>query len=386
MKLHEYQAKAILSSYNVTVPRGDVATTPDAAGQIARSIGGRVVVKAQIHAGGRAKGGGVKVVDSPEEAANFASTLLGHKLVTPQTGPDGASVNQVLIEEAVEDVGQLYLGVLIEPSYNGPIIIASEAGGVEIEEVASASPEKIHREPIDVAIGFQPFQGRRLAYALGVSPKLVRPVSQLMSSIYDLFREKDFSLIEINPLVITKNQTLMALDAKLTLEDDALFRHPDLKELHDLEQEDPLESRANQYGIAYVKLGGNVGCMVNGAGLAMATMDVIKASGAEPANFLDVGGGASEEKVSQALSIILTDQQVQSILINVFGGILRCDIVAQGIVSAIKGRTTIPPIVVRMQGTNAKEGQDILTKSGLNFKLADSLAEAASAIAPREKQ
>ncbi len=375
MKVHEYQAKSIFESHGVPVPRGGVASTPQEAAEIARGLGGRSVVKAQVHAGGRGKGGGIVVAATPEEAERAAASLLGSRLVTPQTGPEGVPVAKVLVEEVAEVARELYLGLTVDRSFGGPVMIASEAGGMEIEEVAATDPDKIFKEGIDPLVGFQPFQGRRLAHSLNLAPELVRPASQIMSAVYTIFVESDCSLVEINPLTVTGDGRVIALDAKLSIDDDALFRHPELRDLRDPQQEDPFEAQAREYDIAYVKLDGDVGCLVNGAGLAMATMDVIRSTGSGPANFLDVGGGASTEKVARAFGIILSDPQVKRVLVNIFGGILRCDIAAAGIVKACEENGCQLPILVRMLGTNVDEGKAILSGSGLNVTFAESLAE-----------
>ena len=380
MKLHEYQAKDILERYGVPVPRRGVASTAEEAEKLTGDLGGRVVLKAQVHAGGRGKAGGIVLVDSPQEAERSASSLLGRQLVTPQTGPEGVPVRKLLVEEAANVAKELYLALTVDRAFMGAVMIASDAGGMEIEEVAAREPDRIQREGIDPLVGFQPFQGRRLARALGLDASLVRPVSQLMGALYKVFLDNDCSLVEINPLAITGDGRIIALDAKLDLDDDSLFRHPDLTELRDPEQEDPFEAGAREYGISYVKLDGEVGCLVNGAGLAMATMDVISAAGTTPANFLDVGGGASEEKVAQAFGIILSDPQVKRVLVNVFGGILRCDIAARGIVKACRELKKNPPILARMLGTNVEEGKAILGESGLDVTFADSLGEVARKI------
>jgi succinyl-CoA synthetase beta subunit len=375
MKVHEYQAKSVFARYGVPVPRGDVASTPSEALEIANSLGGRAVVKAQVHAGGRGKGGGIKLVRTPQEAEEAAASLLGSTLVTPQTGPQGVPVGKVLVEEVADLTGELYLALTIDRAFRGPVMIASESGGMEIEEVAASNPEKIHKEGIDPLIGFQPFQGRRMSHALNLDTELIRPASQIMVAIYKIFVEMDCSLVEINPLAVTRDNRIIALDAKLDCDDDSLFRQPELREMRDPDQEDPLEGQAREYGISYVKLDGDVGCLVNGAGLAMATMDVIRSAGANAANFLDVGGGASEEKVSRAFGIMLSDPRVKQVLVNIFGGILRCDIAARGIVMACAERNAKLPILVRMLGTNVDEGKAILEGSGLNVIFADSLAE-----------
>jgi succinyl-CoA synthetase beta subunit len=377
MKVHEYQAKAIFARRGIPIPKGGVASTPEEAAEIAENLGGQAVVKAQVHAGGRGKGGGIRLTGTPEEAREAAASLLGKSLVTPQTGPEGVPVEKLLVEEVADIAKELYLGLTMDRTLQRPVVIASESGGMDIEEVADREPEKIHREAADAMIGFQPFQGRRLAQALGLEPGLVRSASQIMVSLYEIFVENDCSLAEINPLVITRDNRLIALDAKLNFEDDALFRHAELGALRDPDQEDPFEAQAREHDISYVKLDGNVGCLVNGAGLAMATMDVIKSAGANPANFLDVGGGASEEKVARAFTIILSDPQVQRVLVNIFGGILRCDIAASGIVRACKEKGADLPILVRMLGTNVEDGKHILEQSGLDVTFADSLAEVA---------
>ena len=377
MKVHEYQAKSVFSRFGIPVPRGSVASSPAEARDAAQELGGRAVVKAQVHAGGRGKGGGIKVVGTAEEAEKAAASLLGQRLVTPQTGPQGVPVGKVLVEEAAELSRELYLGLTIDGAFGGPVMIASESGGMEIEEVAARDPDKILKEKVDPLVGFQPFQGRRLAYALNLEPKLVRAASQIMVDLYRMFVENDCSLVEINPLAVTTDGRIVALDAKLSFDDDAIFRHPDLNELRDASQDDPFEALAQEYQVSYVKLHGEVGCLVNGAGLAMATMDVIQYAGSKPANFLDVGGTADEKRIAQAFGIMLSDPQVTNILVNVFGGILRCDIVARGIVLAYGEKGAKVPLLVRMQGTNMEEGREILRGSGLNATFADSLAEVA---------
>ena len=381
MKVHEYQAKELLARYGIPVPKGGVASTPEDAGRVAGEVGGRLVVKAQVHAGGRGKAGGIKVVSSPAEAGDAARSMLGTRLVTYQTGPEGVPVGSVLVEEAVDNAKELYLGMVIDGSTGGVVAIASEAGGVEIEEVAASTPEKILRVPIDPMLGLQGYQGRKIAYGLSLESGLVRPVAALVDGLYKAFEDLDCSLVEINPLVITSDGRVLAVDAKVNLDDDALFKHGDLGELRDEEQEDPKEVEVGNAGVSYVKLDGNVGCIVNGAGLAMATMDVVSAAGARPANFLDVGGGADEEQVAKALSIILSDQSVEKVLVNIFGGILRCDVAARGL---IMGSEAMPdatrPMVVRMLGTNAEEGRRLLSDSGLDIKLVEDLTEAAEAI------
>ena len=380
MKVHEYQAKSLLSEFGIPTPKAGVAADPEEARRIAEDLGGSVVVKAQIHAGGRGLAGGVKVVGSPEEAETVARDLLGHRLVTRQTGPEGAPVSRVLLEEPAQIDKEFYLAVIIDSGARSPVIMASQAGGMDIEEVAAATPEKILRSNVDIAIGLQPFQCRNLAYGLDLPANLIRPAAALIANLYRLFVDKGCSLAEINPLAITSDGQLLALDAKLDFDDDALPRHPDIQELRDSDQEDPLEVEAAGFGISYVKLDGDVGCMVNGAGLAMATMDSISMADAMPANFLDVGGGATEEQVAQAFRLILSDSQVKRILVNVFGGILRCDIAANGIVAACRETEARVPIVVRMLGTNADEGKDILSNSGLGIILVNDLNEAADKI------
>jgi succinyl-CoA synthetase beta subunit len=377
MKVHEYQAKAILSAFGVPVPRSGVAATPEEARQIAQDLGGNVVVKAQIHAGGRGMAGGVKAVSSPQEAETVAKGLLGQRLITHQTGSEGAPVNHVLLEEPAQIAKEYYLAVIIDSGARCPVIMASEAGGMEIEEVAATAPEKILRANVDPIIGLQPFQCRNLAYGLNLPADLIRPAAALIANLYKIFEDKGCSLAEINPLAITSEGQLMALDAKLNFDDDALSRHSDIQELRDTGQEDPLEVEASEFGISYVKLDGDVGCMVNGAGLAMATMDSISMADAMPANFLDVGGGATEEQVAQAFKLLISDPQVKRILVNVFGGILRCDVAARGIVAASQETEVKVPLVVRMLGTNADEGKDILAKAGLGVILVNDLNEAA---------
>ena len=381
MKVHEYQAKEILARYGVPVPRGGVASTPGEAARLAAELGGRCVVKAQVHAGGRGKAGGILVVSSAKEAEEAAQALLGTTLVTFQTGPEGVPVRRVLVEEAVDVARELYLGMVIDGAAQGVVAIASEAGGMEIEEVAAQTPEKVLRVEVDSSLGLQPYQGRKLAYGLNLKPEQVRTVAGLIGDLYKVFEAHDCSLVEINPLVVTADDRVLAVDAKLSFDDDALFRQPELEGLRDPDQEDPREVEAQEYNISYVKLEGDVGCLVNGAGLAMATMDVIVAADAEPANFLDVGGGADEEKVAQALRIILLDPSVNRVLVNIFGGILRCDVVSRGILMASESMPqAIRPMVVRMLGTNAEEGRRLLSESSLDVTLVDDLNQAASAI------
>lgn len=381
MKVHEYQAKQILSEAGIPVPRGGVASAPDEAAAVASDLGGNVVVKAQVHAGGRGKAGGIKIVSNPDEARTAAQDLIGANLVTHQTGPDGVPIRAVLVEEALEVDRELYVSMVVDGAVQGVVAIASEAGGMDIEEVAERTPDKIVRVPIDPGLGLRPYQARKIASSMNVSSSQLRSVSSIMSNLYDMFVDRDCSLVEINPLVVTKDGRLLAADAKLDFDDDALFRHPDLRDLHDPEQEDDLEAKAGEFGVSYVKLDGDVGCMVNGAGLAMATMDVTFGVGAVPANFLDVGGSADEEKVCQALKIILSDESVNKVLVNIFGGILRCDVVARGVLMAAKeADREMPPMVVRMLGTNADEGRRLLDESALEVIIVDDLNQAADAL------
>ena len=386
MKIHEYQAKEIFANYGVPVPQGGVAATPAEAKEIASQLGGAVVIKAQVYAGGRAKAGGIKTASSPEEAERLASQIIGRRLVTHQTSPEGVPVEKVLVEEAIAIEREVYLGIVIDSATGLPVIMASEAGGVDIEEVAAKTPEKILKAYIDPVIGFQPFSGRRLAFGMNLEPEQIRPVTQLIANLYRAFEERDCSLAEVNPLVVASDGRLLALDAKLNLDDNALFRHRDYAELRDPGQEDELELEASKHNIAYIKLDGDVGCMVNGAGLAMATMDIIKLMGAEPANFLDVGGGASDEMVTKAFIILLSDPKVKAALINIFGGILRCDIVARGVIEAAKQIEIKVPVVVRMRGTNVEQGMQLLAESGLPIILAKDLKDAAEkVVAAKEK-
>ena len=380
MKLHEYQAKEIFSRYGIEVPRGILATTPEEARTATRELGGEAVVKAQVHAGGRGQGGGIKVVRSPEEAEEVASDFIGRNLVTRQTDAQGVPINSVLVEELADIRKELYVALTIDRGFRGPVMIVSASGGMDIEEVAANSPDDIHTEPIEPVLGLMPYQVRRLVSRLGLDGASVRPASQALSSLYRIFSENDCSLVEINPLIVTADDRVVALDAKLDVEDDSMFRHADLRELRDRSQEDALEARASDMEIAYVNLDGSVGCLVNGAGLAMATLDVTNAAGAAPANFLDVGGGADDEKVASAVSIILSDPKVDRVLINVFGGILRCDIAARGIVLAFERMDSNLPLIVRMLGTNVDEGKEILGASSLNVTFADTLTEAAEAV------
>jgi succinyl-CoA synthetase beta subunit len=377
MKVHEYQAKSILARYGVAVPRGEVTDSPAQAREIAKRLSGRVVIKAQIHAGGRGKGGGVKLAQNPEEAHDIARKILGMTLVTPQTGPAGKVVQKVLVEEALDIDRELYLGVTLDRSRGLPVVMASQSGGMEIEEVAAKDSSAILREAVDPAVGMYPFQARKLAFALGLSGESFRKGTALMQALFRAYVDTDASLAEINPLLVTRQGDVLALDAKMTFDDNALFRHPDIKEMRDLSEEDPLEVEASRFGLNYIKLDGNVGCMVNGAGLAMATMDLVQLAGGAPANFLDVGGGANEEQVKNAFRIILSDKNVRAVLINIFGGIMRCDVIAKGVVAAVREMGLAIPVVVRLEGTNVDQGKAILRESELKIIPADGLADAA---------
>jgi len=378
MKIHEYQAKAILADFGVPVPRGRVAGTPADASAIARELGGTVVVKAQIHAGGRGKGGGVKLAKSPREAEQVASQILGMMLKTHQTGPEGQRVTRVLVEEAMDIHQEMYLGIVIDRSVDLPVIMASSAGGMDIEEVAQNRPEAITKVHVDPATGVQGYHTRKLGFGLGLTGDTLKGVADFLIKLYRAFEAKDCSLAEINPLVITGDGRLLALDAKMTFDDNAIFRHPDVLALRDVDEESPLEVEASEYNLSYIKLDGNVGCMVNGAGLAMATMDIIKLAGGEPANFLDVGGGASAEQIENAFRILISDRNVKVVLINIFGGILRCDRLAEGVIKAVKALGVTLPIVIRMEGTNVELGRQMLKESGLNFVNAETMADAAA--------
>jgi succinyl-CoA synthetase beta subunit len=380
MKIHEYQAKQILARYGVRIPRGEVAYTKEEAKAAAEKIGGTVVVKAQIHAGGRGKGGGVKLAKTPEDAEQIAEKMLGMNLVTAQTGPEGRKVQKVLIEEGLDIRKELYLGIVIDRQTGRPVFMASASGGMDIEEVAAKSPELILKEFVQPGFGLLPFQARKLAFGLGLAPELINDASQFMVALYKAFEDTDASLAEINPFLITGDNKVYALDAKVNFDDNALYRHKDLKELRDLNEEEPLEIEASKFGLNYIKLDGNVACMVNGAGLAMATMDIIKLAGGNPANFLDVGGGANAEQVKNAFRILLADKAVKAVLINIFGGIMRCDIVASGAVEAAKAIGVNVPVVVRLEGTNVEQGQEILRNSGLNFIVADGMKDAAEKV------
>lgn len=380
MNIHEFQAKEVFSRYGIPVPRGIVASTHEEAKAATAELGGQSVVKAQIHAGGRGKSGGVKLVRSPEEASEVAQTMLGTNLVTPQTGPEGAPVEKLLIEELADIKQELYVALTIDRGHRGPALLVSTQGGMDIEEVAANNPEDIHTEPVDPLSGLMPFQTRRLVRKLGLDQSVASEAAKVLSALYRVFVENDCTLVEINPLIITGEGHVVALDAKINLDDDSMFRHADLLAYRDVSQEDPLEAQASDLDIAYVNLDGDVGCLVNGAGLAMATLDVTNAAGAAPANFLDVGGGATPEKVSSAVKIILSDPKVKRVLINIFGGILRCDIAGEGIVMAYKETGSTVPLVVRMLGTNVVEGKEILGASGLPVVFADTLTDASNAI------
>jgi len=383
VKIHEYQAKAVLSAHGVAVPRGQVAYTPAEAVENAKELGLPVVVKAQIHAGGRGKGGGVKLARTADDVESISKAMLGMTLHTHQTGPEGRLVRRVLIEQGVDLDGarELYLAVIVDRGHGGPVMMASAQGGMDIEEVAAKDPKAIVKEPIDPRVGFQPFQARKLAFALGIPGAQVQAAVAFMQALYKAFEATDCSLLEINPLLMLKDGRLLALDAKVNFDDNALYRHPDLRELRDFDEEDPLEVEASKFNLNYIKLdGGTVGCMVNGAGLAMATMDIIKLAGGSPANFLDVGGGANAEQIRNAFRILLNDRDVKAVLINIFGGILRCDVLAEGVITAVKELSVSAPVVVRMKGNNEEKGKQMLRESGLNFITADDMTEAAQQV------
>jgi len=386
MKIHEYQAKELLRSFQVAVPRGGAARTPEEAERIAAELGGRVVIKAQIHAGGRGKGGGIKVAENAQEAGQMARQIIGMNLVTHQTGPEGQKVKLVWVEAASEVARELYLGITLDRAQGKLVVMASQEGGVEIEEVAAHSPEKILRETVEPDVGLQPFQAMRLAFGLGLEDKAVRQAASLILNLYKAYVAIDCSLAEINPLVLTHQGEIMALDAKINLDDNALFRHADLLALRDTDEEEELEIEASKYRLNYIKLNGTIGCMVNGAGLAMATMDIIKLAGAEPANFLDVGGGANAETVENGFRILLSDPSVKAILINIFGGIVRCDRVAEGVIQARKNLEVKVPVVVRLAGTNAELAGQMLEQSGLNFAVGKGLRDAAEKVVTASRQ
>tara|TARA_B100000686_G_scaffold354037_1_gene462293 strand:- start:2057 stop:3217 length:1161 start_codon:yes stop_codon:yes gene_type:complete len=381
MKIHEYQAKELLRKYNIAVPKGVVIGDVSQASTEAKNIGTPiVVVKAQIHAGGRGKGGGVKLAKTPDEARTHAENILGMKLVTPQTGPEGKLVKKVMLEEGMEIDKELYLSIIVDRETSRPIVIASAAGGMEIEEIAEKSPELIIKEPVDPVAGVLPYLARKICFALGLESGVIKNMVPLILNLYKCFQKEDLDMLEINPLIITKDSRVLALDAKFSIDDNSLYRHKDTAEFRDLDEEDPFEVEASNYNLNFIKLDGNIGCMVNGAGLAMATMDIIKHSGGEPANFLDVGGGADEEMIENALRILLSDTNVKGIFINIFGGILRCDILANGVVAASKKLHVKVPIVVRMEGTNMEEGHRILEESDLNFEVGHGMKDAAKKV------
>ena len=381
MKIHEYQGKELLKKFGVPVPRGIVARSPEEAYSAAKELGTQVVVvKAQIHAGGRGKGGGVKLAKSPDEAREIARQMLGMNLVTHQTGPEGREVRVLLIEEGLPIDKEFYLGIVLDRASGRPVFMASAAGGMDIEEVAAKTPEKIMKEQVDPAVGFRPFQARKLAFFLGLPPELINLAARFMQSLYTAYEQMDASLLEINPFLLTKDNRLIALDAKVNFDDNAMFRHKEFLNLRDLNEEEPLEIEASKFDLNYIKLDGNIACMVNGAGLAMATMDIIKLAGGEPANFLDVGGGASQERVEAAFRILLADENVRAVLINIFGGIVRCDMVARGVVGAAQNLGVNVPVVVRLEGTNVEEGQRVIRESGLNFTVANGMKDAAEKV------
>ncbi|HKR02042.1 MAG TPA: ADP-forming succinate--CoA ligase subunit beta [Pyrinomonadaceae bacterium] len=381
MKIHEYQGKELLRKYGVAVPRGLVARSPEEAYHAAKELGTEVVVvKAQIHAGGRGKGGGVKLARSADEARETARQMLGMKLVTHQTGPEGREVRVLLVEEGLPIDKEFYLGIVLDRTTGRPVFMASAAGGMDIEEVAASTPEQIFKETIDPAVGFRAFQARKLAFSLGLPPELVNQAAKFMQSLYTAYEQMDASLLEINPFLLTKDKRLIALDAKVNFDDNSLYRHQDFLNLRDLHEEEPLEIEASKFDLNYIKLDGNIACMVNGAGLAMATMDIIKLAGGEPANFLDVGGGASQERVEAAFRILLADENVRAVLINIFGGIVRCDMVARGVVGAAQNLGVKVPVVVRLEGTNVEEGQRVIRDSGLNFTVASGMKDAAEKV------
>lgn len=380
MKIHEYQAKQVLAQFGVPIPRGEVAMNPFEVYEVASRLGGTVVVKAQIHAGGRGKGGGVKLASTPEEAEEIAGKMIGMTLVTHQTGPEGRQVRRVLIEEGLPIKKEFYLGIVVDRGSQCPVIMASPAGGMDIEKVAAETPHLIFKESVDPSVGLQPFALRKLAFKLGLTGELLSPTTKIIAALYRAFEAMDASLVEINPFLLTETNKLYALDAKVNFDDNALYRHKDVLALRDFYEEDILEIEASRYGINYIRLDGNIGCMVNGAGLAMATMDIIKLAGGNPANFLDVGGGATVDQVRNAFKIILGDRNVKAVLINIFGGIMRCDVVASGVVEAAKSIGVSIPVVVRLEGTNVEQGQEILRNSGLKFSVAEGMKDAAEKV------
>jgi succinyl-CoA synthetase beta subunit len=382
MKIHEYQGKELLAKFQVPVPAGGVAETPLEARRVAETLeSGPFVVKAQIHAGGRGKGGGIKTAATPDDVEAAASQIIGMTLVTPQTGPEGRFVKTVLVEQAQDIDKELYLGIVLDRSLAKPVIMMSAAGGMEIEEVAARTPDLIVKEAVDPAVGLMPYQARNLGFGIGLAPDLIRPATSFIANLYKMFVALDCSLAEINPLVVTKDGKMLALDAKITFDDNALFRHHDLEAMDDPDEMDPLEHEARKHHLNYIRLSGNVGAMVNGAGLAMATMDLIKAAGAEPANFLDVGGGASAEMVANGFRIILSDPRVKGVLINIFGGILRCDRLAEGVIQAVREVDVKVPVIIRLEGTNVEEGRKLLNESGLTFTVAADMQDAAKKVA-----
>lgn len=386
MKIHEFQAKEILRRFGVATPRGQVVDSAAEAAEVCREMGGRCVVKAQIHAGGRGKGGGVKLAGSPEEAEATAASILGMQLVTPQTGPEGQTVRKVLIEEALNIASELYLSVTLDRATGKPVLMASASGGMDIEEVAAENPEAIVREAIDPQLGMLPFQARSVAKRLGLEGATGRQAAKLISSLTAAYLAIDASLVEINPLLITEEGDVVALDAKMSFDDNALFRHPDIREMRDLAEENPLEVEAGKYDLNYIKLDGEIGCMVNGAGLAMATMDIIKLFGSEPANFLDVGGSASQEAVQNAFQILISDDTVKAVLINIFGGIARTDRIANGVVAALQEMPDVKlPVVVRLEGTNVEQGRKILEEADFDFIVANDMADAAQKVVAAAK-
>jgi succinyl-CoA synthetase beta subunit len=385
VKIHEYQAKQVLSQFGVPIPRGEVASNPYEAYDIASRLGGSVVVKAQIHAGGRGKGGGVKVVSTPAEAEEMAGKMIGMTLVTHQTGPEGRIVRRVLIEEALPIKKEFYLGIVIDRTNQRSVIMASPSGGMDIEKVAAETPHLIYKEFIDPDIGLQPFLLRKLAFKLGLTGELLAPATKIIAALYRAFEAVDASLVEINPFLLTETGKLYALDAKVNFDDNAMYRHKDLLVLRDFYEEDALDIEASRCGINYIRLDGNIGCMVNGAGLAMATMDIIKLAGGSPANFLDIGGGATVDQVRNAFKLLLGDRNVKAVLINIFGGIMRCDVVANGVVEAARSIGVNIPVIVRLEGTNVEQGQEILRNSGLKFTVADGMKDAAEKVVAQAK-
>jgi succinyl-CoA synthetase beta subunit len=385
MKIHEFQAKQVLAQFGVPIPRGEVASSPYEAYEIASRLGGTVVVKAQIHAGGRGKGGGVKLASTPAEAEEIAGKMIGMTLVTHQTGPEGRKVRRVLIEEGLPIKKEFYLGIVVDRGSQRPVIMASPAGGMDIEKVAAETPHLIFKEFVNPSVGLQPFSLRKLAFRLGLTGELLTPTTKIISALYRAFEAVDASLVEINPFLLTETNKLYALDAKVNFDDNAMYRHKDLLALRDFYEEDSLEIEASRYSINYIRLDGTIGCMVNGAGLAMATMDIIKLAGGSPANFLDVGGGATVDQVRNAFKILLADKNVKAVLINIFGGIMRCDIVASGVVEAAKSIGVSIPVVVRLEGTNVEQGQQILRNSGLKFTVAEGMKDAAEKVVAHAK-